>query len=604
MEPVLTLYDEGFRAYADVADFDLDLAFGADENDFTLTVYGDVQPVPRGYIGIVGTEYGGVIDAVQSKREGATRSATYSGRTWHGILDSKVLCPDSGQSHITVGGAASDVLASLIDRMGLGGRFYAYKDERSPFLTSTAIDRYTTGWAALQKLLAGVGCRCALTLAGSAVEVSAVPLRSVMDDAGGAVGFDAKRDYRPINHLVGLGSGELSQRVVTHWYADADGNVSQRQTLFGVDERAAVYDYNNAELDELNEKSREKLVEMQDSSTASVEVEEATVGIGDTVTAHDDALGIEVTASVSKIIAKVSDGVLTVDYETGDGAAGRSLTGTAESSGGGGGGASYVAGEGIAITGGVISADVTESELGEVRAVANAAKAAADSKADASHGHKKSDITDFPSSMPASDVSAWAKAASKPSYTASEVGAAERSHTHPWADVTGRPSAFPPQSHTHPYAGASSAGGAATSALKLSTARTITLTGAVSGSASFDGSRNVTISTTGGGSSASEVNKLYENDYWRVVQHGGACTVFVRNIVTGSGSWDALNCKYTVPANLRPATEVLAACMTQSGDGGAGFIRVKADGTISVGQYGGTGTAQPRFGQATWIPGM
>lgn len=39
------------------------------------------------------------------------------------------------------------------------------------------------------------------------------------------------------------------------------------------------------------------------------------------------------------------------------------------------------------------------------------------------HKHKKADITDFPTSMPASDVSAWAKAATKPSYNASEVGA-------------------------------------------------------------------------------------------------------------------------------------------------------------------------------------
>ena len=38
------------------------------------------------------------------------------------------------------------------------------------------------------------------------------------------------------------------------------------------------------------------------------------------------------------------------------------------------------------------------------------------------HKHTKSQITDFPSSMPASDVSAWAKAASKPSYTKAEVG--------------------------------------------------------------------------------------------------------------------------------------------------------------------------------------
>ena len=41
-----------------------------------------------------------------------------------------------------------------------------------------------------------------------------------------------------------------------------------------------------------------------------------------------------------------------------------------------------------------------------------------------SHTHTKSQITDFPTSMPASDVYSWAKASSKPSYSASEVGAA------------------------------------------------------------------------------------------------------------------------------------------------------------------------------------
>ena len=38
------------------------------------------------------------------------------------------------------------------------------------------------------------------------------------------------------------------------------------------------------------------------------------------------------------------------------------------------------------------------------------------------HTHKKSDITDFPTSLPASDVYGWAKASSKPTYTKSEVG--------------------------------------------------------------------------------------------------------------------------------------------------------------------------------------
>lgn len=43
-------------------------------------------------------------------------------------------------------------------------------------------------------------------------------------------------------------------------------------------------------------------------------------------------------------------------------------------------------------------------------------------KSDTGHKHAKADITDFPTSMPASDVYAWAKAATKPSYSKSEVG--------------------------------------------------------------------------------------------------------------------------------------------------------------------------------------
>ena len=48
-------------------------------------------------------------------------------------------------------------------------------------------------------------------------------------------------------------------------------------------------------------------------------------------------------------------------------------------------------------------------------------KSALDGKSNTGHKHVKADITDFPTSMPASDVSAWAKQSSKPSYTISEV---------------------------------------------------------------------------------------------------------------------------------------------------------------------------------------
>ena len=50
--------------------------------------------------------------------------------------------------------------------------------------------------------------------------------------------------------------------------------------------------------------------------------------------------------------------------------------------------------------------------------------------------------------------------------------------------------------HTHNYAGSNSVGGPANTALRLQTARAIQLTGAITGTANFDGSTNIQINTT------------------------------------------------------------------------------------------------------------
>ncbi|GAB6122572.1 tail fiber domain-containing protein [Dysgonomonas termitidis] len=59
--------------------------------------------------------------------------------------------------------------------------------------------------------------------------------------------------------------------------------------------------------------------------------------------------------------------------------------------------------------------------------------------------------------------------------------------------------------NTTTYAGSSSIGGSANSAVKLATARTIALTGNVTGSGTFDGSGDISIATTVNGGSASSV---------------------------------------------------------------------------------------------------
>ena len=85
-------------------------------------------------------------------------------------------------------------------------------------------------------------------------------------------------------------------------------------------------------------------------------------------------------------------------------------------------------------------------------------------------------VTGRPSSMPASDVHPWAKAANKPSYNKSEVGlgnvdntadsaksvkyatSAGSANAVAWANVSGKPSSFTPASHSHGAASASANG--------------------------------------------------------------------------------------------------------------------------------------------------
>lgn len=99
------------------------------------------------------------------------------------------------------------------------------------------------------------------------------------------------------------------------------------------------------------------------------------------------------------------------------------------------------------------------------------------------------------------------------------------------------------------------------------------------------------------------VEKLYENDFWRIVRHGGAVSVFARGIVTPGGSESYLDCKYKLPEGLRPATEVLTSVVTSGGTAG-GYLRARQDGVITVGQLGGAGSSSARYGQLTFVPGM
>ena len=469
-------------------------------------------PVSEGCLVYVdGTEFCGVVDDYETVTGSGV--ATISGRTVQGVLATNVICPPEGSDRLSVSGDANECIAAVLENVGLGLPFQVAAGE-SGVRVDCELDRFVDAYAGIASMLDASGAKLVVEVSGARVTLGAAPRRV-------EVGYDGEtsrvrvRRSRAVNHLVCLGSGELQEREVIHLYADEHGNVGTTQRIFGMAHMAAVYDYNNADAAELRSEGEKKLSEMQSADAASID--DAVAGawdVGDVVGARFGDDGAVVSETVKEKIARVSGRSVVVEYKTGSKNEGGTITGSAESSGSGGVG--YAAGEGISIAGGTISADVTQAELDAVSAAAGdarklasdaqadagAAVAAVEGKADKAHVHARADVTDFPSSMPASDVSAWAKAATKPTYTAAEVGAAAKAHKHAWGEVTGKPTEYPPEAHTHPYAGSASAGGAAASAVKLSTPRKIAITGTVSGSATFDGTTDVTVTVTGDQASA------------------------------------------------------------------------------------------------------
>lgn len=303
------------------ADYTLDCAWGKEENDFELVLSGASAIDAGAYIYVDGSECGGVVDAMEDQLTSGVSTLTYSGRTWHGVLANKILAPDKGKDYLTVSGTASTVIGSLISRVGLDGVFDAVDSPTAGAQTikSYRFDRYTDCYTGLRKMCAANGLKLRLAYTSGRVNIWAEPVAHYGDSIDSdLIDFDATRTWRKPNHLIGLGKGDLAARVVVHWYADAKGTVSQTQSLRGVDEITQVYDYSSAETAELNQKTREKLQDLQSEGDVRVTVrDDANVvfDVGDTVTARDNLTGITVNATISKKIVKVSGGVLSVDYE-------------------------------------------------------------------------------------------------------------------------------------------------------------------------------------------------------------------------------------------------------------------------------------------------
>ena len=303
--------------------YDLDLAFGANENDFECRIQMSEHCCEAGaFLYIEGTEYGGIIDKIKS--DTAEGEVVYYGRTWHGILDSKILEPDSGEAYLVVSGEANAVIGTLLERMGLSGLFRAEYVSSGLTISGYKMHRYVTGYDGIKKMLASVGGKLEFTYQDGMVILSAVPAHDYSVDEefdSDQIGFEVTKKHNSVNHLVCLGSGELENRMVVHLYADESGEISQTQTLFDLDEYSSVYDYSDVESEEeLIKSGTSRLKELwePDSMTIDFDSDSDIYDVGDVVGAFDNVTGINIYAEITKKIVTITNGKINISYKVGE----------------------------------------------------------------------------------------------------------------------------------------------------------------------------------------------------------------------------------------------------------------------------------------------
>lgn len=305
-------------------DYTFDLAYGADENNFELTISTNKHCCEKGsLVYIEGTEYGGIVDGLKviTKDE----NLIYKGRTWHGILASKLLKPDAGADYLVLSGEANTVIDTLIKRCELAKLFVASSEDSGLTINNYSMNRYVDAYSGIVKMLDTVSAKLKFAVnKDGMVVVSAVPVVDYTKDEqfdADLVEMEIETSSASVNHLVCLGKGDLAARQVVHLYTDEKGNIGTTKVFTGLDEVEAVHDYPNVEsIDELTSSGKEKLAEYAVSNSVKMDfpAENNTYDVGDIVGAKENVTGISAVEKITKKIVTISGGKVNIEYKVGE----------------------------------------------------------------------------------------------------------------------------------------------------------------------------------------------------------------------------------------------------------------------------------------------
>lgn len=323
----LILADQSLRDIKPVMDAGIDIAVGSDENDYEIRVRRDQWDERYSYgnvFYIKNTEFGGIIG--RKKISTAEDTISLYGRTWRGELAGKVIRPPAGQDYRKVSGELNAVLDTLVKEQ-FDDYFVVSQEDTGVSVDSYQFDRYCTLLDGILKMLRSVGYRLQIRYVQQErgqpgyVELSAVPVVDYSErielSQDSRLNFVFEETKNGVNHLVCLGKGELRERQVIDLYVQKNGSIGTTPYYTGIREVAEVYENTSSDSDELEEKGREKLQELMNSTSFTMDVESLGMEaeVGDIIGGRDYVTGMYAAKPVSKKIYRAEGGKTSLEYE-------------------------------------------------------------------------------------------------------------------------------------------------------------------------------------------------------------------------------------------------------------------------------------------------
>lgn len=241
----------------------------ADEKDFEINTYIHEVPI-GGFWYIPDTEYGGLVYG--KKTDSDTEEATYTGKTWRGILHDHILNIPNNRDYRTVQGEIDDIINDILEECDLDGLFTCV----TPVIDTgveTEVDlvsfpRGTSAYEVIMMALDSINFTLFYSYEDGGVVLTPMLAEDYSDymvySSIGALSFEMSEDARAINHFIVTSISDTNRKRTIHVFRDENGEVvpyanvdepvqdsdyildTSGQVLFGVDEVAQYSDIDDS----------------------------------------------------------------------------------------------------------------------------------------------------------------------------------------------------------------------------------------------------------------------------------------------------------------------------------------------------------------------